>query len=656
MFHKKYTVKEQEAVSKKESKKIREIIFGFFENDHSESLESFWKKGDAMTRITWEFSTGGSASFYLVNKIPLVISTSSLPDDSNNLLPRGEIVFLPTLFLFMMMRIFYKGEDVPLTKNYGSSVWTRGPTSEYILSGAHLMMPGILDLNIQNDKRFRVRDIVFIFTAGVSWPYGIGLATSDLVNFSQRGRGVYVLHSYRDLLWNSYFIEFNSICPSIIPALPVEFQENYVTEGLLQREDIQNDVNKEETEVKDEEKEIHEITETIESDICDDEDLLIKSTLERLSGEDALLDFALCEAVKGITKSMLPLPLTEFSPLLISNYPRIPGVKMQIDLKRTKYKKMLLYLRLRNDIITVSEINKGVFSVIQINKSCELLRNHRLEYGEFLREVHEPAKEMEILEAEQQALREGAKGGFKRRIVSIETLFSPRGGDAMELKRILCTGVLDNEIQQTIRNSKDIDNDFLDKLYSRKNLSENLRKYIVGRGLLKIEGKGEGSPFVELTEALSCLRKDSVNWLRITEVENFIFQHMYTSVHQIIIEANPVINGVVTSKSFFTRITGRKKLPKILLYTEKRQGNKIVTVVKYLDTYGFHLSALASQWKQQFSTSCCVHDPSKDFQKLKQGTKIALELHLGGDWLSKLTTVLEKELGFPQHLISAASK
>ncbi|ORC87935.1 translation initiation factor 2D [Trypanosoma theileri] len=656
MFHKKHTVKGQEAVSKKESKRIRETIFGYFGKDYLECLESFWKKSDAVTQITWDFSTGGSASFYLVNKIPLVISTSSLPDDSNGLLPRGEIVFIPTLFFLMIMRAYYKGEDVTHTTYFGSSVWTRGATSEYILSGAHLMMPGILDLKVQNDKLLRVGEIVFIFTAGMSWPYGIGLATSDLVNSSQRGRGVYVLHSYRDSLWDSYFMVFNTSWASITPALPVEFQETLVNERLLQSEDIQNEVTNEENGVENEEKEIYEVTETTGSDICDDEDLLIKSTLERLSTDDALLDFALCEAIKGITKSMLPLPLTEFSPLLLSNYPRIPGETMQIDLKQTKHKKMLSYLRLRSDALTVSEISKGVFSVVQINKSCELFRKHRLDYGEFLQQVHEPAKEMEILEAEQQALREGGKGYIKRRIVSIETLFSPRGGDAMELKRIICTGLFDNEIQQNFLYSKDIDNDFLDELYSRKSLSENLRKYIIGKGLLKIEGKGEGSPFVELTGALSFLRKDSVSQLRITEIENFIFQHLYTSVHQIIIEANPVINGVVTSKSFFTRITRRNKLPKILIYTEKRQGNKIVTVVKYLDTYGFDLSALANQWKQLFSTSCCVHDPSKDFQKLKQGTKVTLELHLGGGWLSKLTTVLEKELGLPQHLITAASK
>ncbi|KEG12169.1 translation initiation factor 2D [Trypanosoma grayi] len=662
MFHKKHSIKEVSAVGKKEAKKLREGVVGLLENEHSECVESFWKKNDTLTRITWDFSTGGSAAFYVVNEVPLAISTC-LPDDAHGANSKGEMILAPTLFFFLMVRNYYKGEDVDIATLYGPSVWCRGPTSQFILSGAHLMIPGVVNVGLRDEKPLRTGQLVFVYSLGTVWPYAIGLSTDELVNGSERGRAVYVLHSYRDSLWDSYYTLYNAKCGSLCSSLPSMFRSTDVAEGEIQKINLLCDDSMGEELEK---KEPIEDFETPEEGTSHTENDILKSVMEDLAEEDGVLDFALCEAVKGLSQSMLPIPLTEFSPLLLSNYPRVLGADMHIDFKRTKYKKLLTYLFSRADVVSVSEEKKGNHSLTRINKTSELLRQHRRKFADFLCQVHEPAKEEEMLEAEQQVFRESGKGVFKRRIVSIETLFSPRNGEPLELKRILCTGIFpghpggnaqeENVAQCVAAGFIDDDDTFLDELYSRKHLCDNLRSYVQSRGLFQLGVKSEGAPFVRLKEALSVLVKNSVELLRITTIEDTVFQNMFTPVHQITMETNQILNGASASKSVITRAIKKGKLPKVLMHTEKRVGNKIVTVVRGLDTYGFDLISLVSEWKHRFSTFCTIHDPSKEMQRVKQGTKISLEVQLGGDWLSKLKVVLEKDMGLPQYLIDIHGK
>ncbi|ESL11902.1 hypothetical protein TRSC58_00339 [Trypanosoma rangeli SC58] len=661
MFHKKHLIKEQIVLGKKESKRLRDGPAAALGKEYLESLESFWKKSDTITRITWEFSTGGLAAIYVVNGIPLLFSVISLPGDSHGMFPRKDVAPTPTLFFLLLMRNYYKKED--MISLFGATVWCRGATSQYILSGAHLMMPGIVDIKEESSKTLQMGETVFICSIGTLCPYAIGLSTERLANRAMSGKGVYILHCYKDLLWESYFVAFNAFCGSLYPVLPSTFRANEVVEVITPKSNTVNVV----LEEKDNQETIESATDGVVKDcVPSNRDILIETTLKMLELEDGIIDFALCETIRALSQSMLPMPLTEFSPLLISNYPRIPGAKLQIDFKRTTYKKILPYLLMRPDLVTISEEKKGNHFVIRINKSSELLRQHRRNYAEFLQTIHEPAREEEVFEAERQVLRDGAKGGFKRRIVSIETLYFPKNGGVMELKRMLCTGLYTDQLkrkslgetqsQSSCLAYNEDNNDFLDELYSRKHLCDNLRKYVKAKGLLDTEDKLCGPPFVQLKDILLPLASKLDERMRITEVEELVFERLFAPVHQIAMETNQVINGAATSVSFITKTTKRGKLPKILVFTEKRQGNKIVTIVRGLDAYGFDLTSLAAQWKHQFSTFCTVYDPSKEMTKVKQGTKIPLELQLGGDWVSKLKVVLGDEFGLPQHTLNFSGK
>ncbi|RNF00355.1 translation initiation factor 2D [Trypanosoma rangeli] len=663
MFHKKHLIKEQVVLGKKESKRLRDVPAAVLGKEYLDSLESFWKKSDTITRITWEFSTGGLTAFYVVNGIPLMFSVISLPGDSHGMFPRKDVAATPTLFFFLLMRNYYKKEVMEMISLFGATVWCRGATSQYILSGAHLMMPGIVGIKEENSKTFQMGETVFICSIGTLCPYAIGLSTERLANRATSGKGVYILHCYKDLLWDSYFVVFNAFCGSLYPVLPSTFQANEVVELATPKLNTVNAV----LEEKDDQETMENATDEVVRDcVPSNRDILIQTTLNILELEDGIIDFALCETIRALSQSMLPMPLTEFSPLLISNYPRIPGAKLQIDFKRTTYKKLLPYLLMRPDLVTISEEKKGNHFVIRINKSSELLRQHRRNYAEFLQTIHEPAKEEEALEAEQQVLRDGAKGGFKRRIVSIETLYSPKNGGAIELKRMLCTGLYMDQLEQrslgethsqsSLLAYNEDNNDFLDELYSRKHLCDNLRKYAKTRGLLDTEGKLHGPPFVQLKDILLPLASKLDEHMRITEVEELVFERLFSPVHQIAMETIQVINGAATSVTLITKTTKRGKLPKVLVFTEKRQGNKIVTIVRGLDAYGFDLTSLAAQWKHQFSTFCTVYDPSKEMTNVKQGTRIPLELQLGGDWVSKLKVVLGDEFGLPQHTLNFSGK
>ncbi|AAZ12336.1 translation initiation factor SUI1, putative [Trypanosoma equiperdum] len=659
MFHKKYVVKGQVSVSKKESKCLWDNIYGIVGEDNLSCLDSFWRRNDSVVRTLWEFSGGGSAVLYSINKVPLVISVNRLSEDADSVCLENQFTIVPTLFMLSLMRCYYKKEDTDFGSLFGARVFCHGPTSRFILSGAHLMLPGIIERRTQTDTPVRKGDLVFIYSLGNLFPYAVGLATDGLAGSNQRGKGVYVIHSYKDGLWNLCFDAFHEYCSSSISVVPSTFRDSEVVEIVSSQMHPVCERTRGETSLNGE----ADLTDDAAGASCEDERVM-KAALSLLEDEDNVLDFALCEAIRELNVSALPLPVGEFVPLLLSNYPRFPNVQMRFDFKGTKYRKALSYLTVRDETLIISEEKKGEHFIVSVNKKSDLYRTHRRSYADFLKLFHIPLKEEERLVLEQQALRGGVKKGLQRRIKSVEALYSPRGRSLLNIQLFLCTGILLEQggvVSGTVNGSSDKfdnhkgsgdDDEYLDDLYSKKQLCDMLRSYISSKNILNISGDRSGIPCVLLDEFLGPLVRGSVKEIPITELEELILQKLFVPVHKITLETSAVITGGSSSAPTVTQLTKRGTLPKVLIYTEKRSGNKIVTAVKHLDDFGFDLFSLSNKWKHQFSTSCSIFDPSKGMQNLKPGTKIALEVHLGGNWLVKLKKLLEVELGFPHHLIA----
>jgi translation initiation factor 1 (eIF-1/SUI1) len=89
----------------------------------------------------------------------------------------------------------------------------------------------------------------------------------------------------------------------------------------------------------------------------------------------------------------------------------------------------------------------------------------------------------------------------------------------------------------------------------------------------------------------------------------------------------------------------------VFVHTEKRAGNKHVTIVRGLDAYGFTLEVLALAWKHRFATSVAVVDPVvRDHLVLKSGTKVPRLLQLQGR--HDMEHHLTKEMGLPRSSLS----
>nr|CCD13744.1 unnamed protein product [Trypanosoma congolense IL3000] len=656
MFHKKHIVKEQIFVGKKDARKIWEALYGFIGEENLECLESFWRRSDPVSRVEMKFSAGGCAAVFLVNQIPLAMTVSRLPEEADDTLSGRPQSVIPTLYTLLLMKLYYKGKNIDTGSFFGAGVFCRGPTSKYIISGAHLMMPGIVERRVRGDASLSVGDLVFVYSLGNLCPYAVGFATDNLVNLEEFGRGVYVVHCYKDYLWNSYHTMFCGLCPPTL-TLPATFKDNEVCEvASSQANCLCDDVGETHPDRR-----LSIVTDVASESYTENEEIM-ESAAEIFSVEDNVLDFALCEAIKELSQSRLPLALGEFIPLLLSNFPRFRNKRFDIDFKRTKYKKALSYLLQRGEVISVSEVTKGNFFVTEVNKASVLYCRHRQIYCDFLREFHVPLKGEEDLASDQRTIKNGSKKEIKRRIKSIETLYSPKGRRMLNLQRLLCTGCVPNQPDCVVdvgetsdghRTYSEVgsDDDFLGKHYSRKHLNGALRKYITSQNILRLGEKGE-IPRVLLDPLLAPLLTDSVAEIPITELEDLVITKLFTPVTEILLETTHTVDGASLSGSSISRLIKKGTLPKLLLYSEKRAGRKVVTIVTHLDDYGFELVPLSNLWKQQLSTACTVVDPSKEMLKVKPGTKVSLELHLGGNWVPKLKAILERDLGFPQHLIT----
>ncbi|KAG8344180.1 hypothetical protein TRVL_04989 [Trypanosoma vivax] len=658
MFHKKYSVKDVTTVSAKEAKALREKVLSSVGKEQLSFAESIWKKGEPISRSIWQLSSGGSASIYFLKKIPLAFSTLCLPNDAKESLCISSDLVFPTLFFILMMRDANNGKDIDFTSIFRNNVFCRGPTSQFIVSGAHLMIPGIVNVSTLDQENILKGDAVYIYSTGNRIPFAIGLATEELSRNAERGRGVYILHSYKDNLWEEYFKPFVSACACPKSILPDTFQEASVNDCLSSPTPRMTML-----------EEIHFANDSTLSVPPEEQNSIflekvVKSAFDTLSNEEKLLDFALCETLRNFKTSSLPIPVGEFIPLLLGNFPRFPDIEMRIDFKKTKYKKALSYLSTRDDTLKISMEGKGCYFVVEVMKSSDLYRNHRHEYADFLRFIQDPMKDQEVIESKRLLNCGVGKGILKSRIKSMESLYAPKTKCMLDLQRVVCTGLFpatDNISGSLMSEENDsggqqvaynVGNDFLGDVYSRKYLCNNLRKYISSKNLLRFNSGKNSPPDVQVDTLLSVLVKESTEQICITNLEELLIQKAFLPVHEITLETCQISNNVPSSNLVVSRLVKKGTLPKVSIHTEKRAGNKKVTVVKHLDAYGFELESIATLWKQQFSTFCTVFDPSKEMQKIKNGTKVVMEVHLGGEWLSKLKNVLETDLGFPQHIIS----
>jgi translation initiation factor 2D len=223
------------------------------------------------------------------------------------------------------------------------------------------MLPGVIvkgEINLYTFKMVSKYELCSICLNDNEAPVAIGrtlMSGEDMYMSGMKGRGFTILHLYQDKLWS---MGNETIpLPLIISSPSNEAKGEIVSEKTEEEEEIIKSIetnlqlNKEiEEEEKEEEEEEEEEVET-------DWDQLL---------QDAFL-FTLKYKKKEFK---LPIIVSTFMKIMYSACPTY----INLDIKKTKYKKMNNFLKEMDTIVKVKELQKGVISITEINDENESLK------------------------------------------------------------------------------------------------------------------------------------------------------------------------------------------------------------------------------------------------------------------------------------------
>ncbi|KAG5501660.1 hypothetical protein JIQ42_05511 [Leishmania sp. Namibia] len=655
MFKKKYTQKEIQSVGRGDVKKMKTDAVNVIGQENAYMLDLVVGKKDTVTKQKYYCGLGSSVFIYSIDDVPFFISIDRLSEEEQNIITpakRFSCPMVPTVFFFLRLHqlLAKKGDEWTAAVNEcGVAVTCRGPTSRFLLSGAHLMMPGIL--STRKKTPVTVGNLALIYSLGVDVPYAVGIATNSMAAKQDAGVGVFVLQCFRDNLWQeseNRFVTRYSLS-SQTPLIPSEFEEDEVCEkppevGAATTENQKTDhgvLGNEAAEWKDGQ--------------CDD-------NTDAFSDEDTLLKFCLCEAVKQIPYSLLPMSMQQFTSIVVHSYPRDGAHTSAIQFKDTKYKKALAFFQGFPDLLKIDETSPGTYCVTQTDKSTDVMRQHNAMHAHFLSTTHREGCEEEARALQAKLLSMGTDM-FRQTIVSASIFYAVPRGLEDDLIRVLLMGeepgiprdgqfpTIEQVTTGTVPvfEKTAINDTVFEELYTRKKLLDNLKKYIKAHNLLIVNESEKGKiPSVKMNGTLSMIltSKAHAPEVPLDQVEHGMLS-LFRLKHEIILQTIVEGSSLATDNLIPKRIIKNGPLPKVNVWSEKSTNNKFVTIVRNLESFGFDLQLLANQWKKQFSTSSGVVDPSTKMKNLKSGTKIPLEVHLQGNLQLKVSAALLKEANIP---------
>ncbi|KAG5504958.1 hypothetical protein JKF63_04405 [Porcisia hertigi] len=661
MFKKKYTSKEGQSVGKSDLKSLRADVMIVIGKDNADKFDLIIGKKDTVTKRKYQCGPGSLAFVYFVNGVPFFISIDRLAgDDQDVITPASRLRFpmVPTVFFFLRLHqvVLENGGDwTSVVNECGVATVCHGPTSRYLLGGAHLMMPGIL--STQKKTSLVIGDVALIYSLGVDVPYAVGIVTNNMAVKQDTGVGVFVVQCFRDNLWQEFenqFLTNYSLC-SHTPLIPPEFEEEEVHERVSR-------VSASMTENPSPDCDL------LNSEAAEGKEVSVIDYSEFFSDEEKTLRFCLCEAVKQVTRTLLPMPMPQFTSIVLHSYPRDGAHRTAIQFKNTKYKKALSFFQSFPDLLTVSETSPGVHCIAEIKKSAVLMRQHNALYADFLSTVHRERCEEEGRALQARLVADGA-AVFRQHILSASIFYAaPRRLDD-DLIRVLLMGdelsiprdALFPSIEQVTSGTAPVfertpvDDNILDEPYSRLTLVDNLKNYIKHHGLLIVsEAQDRKLPTVKIDDTLSKMFSSKTYAPELPldlVVEGMLglFRLKHEIVLQTVVEGSMLASDHLIPK----HIVKNGPLPKVSVWSEKSANNKVITIVQNLESFGFDLELFANLWKKQFSTSTCVVDPSKEMKNLKPGTRIPLQIHLQGSFQVQITAALVKDANIPQSQLSS---
>lgn len=567
MFVKPFRIKSQTQLKGSDRKKLRVELSEAFPSLTPDDLAALVPNKEDVVVIRMYCYKGESVLVYQVQKEPLFFVL--------------EKKMYPTVYLLWRH------------PNLLHTFTTHPPVISVLAGGADLMLPGIVTKGEMSPKsygRFEKGFPVIVNTTENKAPVAVGvtaLSSMDMYMAGRQGRGVSILHVYRDLLW-----EMGSKTPPPSLGVPDIVADTLVSPSESENVDTQEISDSNMDKVEEREEEVDQLTEETQR-----LDLDVDGVKEGGDGGDpeaadqhhaeeeepqtpaeAMDNLLLHCFLKAWKTSAKKIDL----PILTSNFYRlhmIPGCPdgVSLDIKKSSYKKLSKFLNAmaKKDLIQVKEFPKGIENITAINWAHEDIKSFVVDLEETTAKP-DPGKS-------------NSGSGFVP--PSIEEVYQVSGDTVAFFKANgLSKGdvLLSTEVRTVVT------------------------EYIKRNGLKK-EGQKVVNLDTLLHEAVVSRKEGYKETLRWDEIFSRMLGKMAPAARITRVGCVPVIR--------------KGKLEPIELAVAKRSGNKKVTLVYNVHIYGIDEAEFAHQIQVGVAASTSVgpaeHKPQGTTQVLVQGNQVA---------------------------------
>lgn len=546
MFRKPYKVKTSTTMKGSDRKMLRNLVETQYSSISQDDINILISNKNDMNQVKAMAHNGHTLVIYYFNSEPMFFIL--------------ENQLYPTVYSL------WKYLDLLPT------VTTVPPVLEKICNGADLMAPGIVinELTIQEMRNLKKNDICAIKICGNKSPIAIGIAVmsiNDLCTDGIKGKAVTIVHNYKDNLWSS---GSNKDLPII--------DDQQLDDVCQEIEDIDISQNTSSEEVTKSENDLesctdNENTATVEvADMCD---VLPEYTMDEILYQS----FMAAIKIHGRKIQLPVLTSTFYSSCVLKSCPS----ELNLDIKKTSYKKLSVFLKkmVKEGILQIKELTKGVESIVAINLESENIKSFMLD-SMFKNHIQLQKVDKSKDEDSTTNIQENYKFPLVAELfvisAQVKKLFETanmKKGDSIPpstVRDVLKTYVKNNNLQ------------------NENNPRELILDPLLADCLLK---RGDS--------------RTSMNWEEAYEA----IVHNMPHAHQITFDGKePVLK--------------KGKLEPIKVTIDKRTGNKKVTLIQNLEVYGINPEKIAhhAQVAVAASTSITTTQNGKGTLVLIQGNQI----------------------------------
>ncbi|XP_071516840.1 eukaryotic translation initiation factor 2D isoform X2 [Panulirus ornatus] len=569
MFIKPFRIKSQTQLKGSDRKKLRAELSQAYPSLTVEDLASVIPNKEDVIFVRMYCYKGESVNVYQVQRDPLFFTLEKEKD------------IYPTVYLLWRH------------PHLLHTFTTHTPVIDILGGGADLMLPGIItkgEMNPYSYGKFEKGFHVAINTADNKAPHAVGItahSSMDMYMAGKRGKGVSILHVYRDQLW-----EMGSRTPPPSLGPPDIMLDAQVHLEVAQDDEANGDgvINDSETsrcETKDEIP-LVQVTDALQevdlrnSQADDSNSSLEASTLQKDKPQptgpevmDKLLFHCFLKAWKTSGKKIE-------LPILTSNFYRLHMVPAcpdgtSLDIKKSSYKKLSKFLNAlaKKELIQVKEFPKGIENITAVNWE------------------HEDIKSF-IVDKEETTIKPviNKKDGGQTFIPPLIEEVHQVSGDTLQFFK--ANGLCKGEVLSTAE-------------------VRNIVTDYIKRNSLQKEGQKIVNVDRLLHEAVVNRKEGYKETLRWDEIFSRMLGRMAPAVKITRHGSVPVIR--------------KGKLEPIELAVAKRSGNKKVTLVYNASLYGIDEAEFAHQIQVGVAASTSVgpaeHKPQGTTQVLIQGNQVA---------------------------------